>query len=114
MAAIPTRTDAQRATDLITGLSYRRARAAIKRHLAAGDVDLDAVLAGGHRGVGDPILGRIPIGETLLALPAWGPIKVHRLLTALTIPPDTHLDRLTAANVEALARAVHDRQVSAR
>ena len=106
MAQPPTRTDAERATALVQALSARKAAARIKKALAAGDVDLYSVLAAGHRGVGDRVLGHLEIRPTLLALPVWGPVKVDRLLRDVGVPGHRHLDELTADQVDAINLAV--------
>lgn len=86
-----------------------RARARVLARLRDGTLDLDAVLAVGHRAIGDPVLGRLRIGRVLEALPRWGAVKVTALLEQLKVDPKTHLDRLSQPVCDAILQAVADR-----
>ena len=96
MTTPPVRTPEERAASLVTARKNRTARAEIKRNLKAGDLDISALLDVGQRGTGDPIIGRMEIGQVLRAVPAWGPVKAMRLLSALNVDPARHVDTLSA------------------
>jgi hypothetical protein len=108
----PPRTDAELAAAAAVGLSYRRSRSAIKAAIHAGTISLEGVLEAGHHGVGDHVLGRMEIRHALDACPAWGPVKVAKLLERVGVHPKTHLDELTAAQRAAIADAVAAQQAA--
>jgi hypothetical protein len=87
-------------------LRTRQHRAHVKQSLREGKVTVREVLNMGANGVGDPIIGRMPIRSVLLATPKWGPVKTDRLLYLLGVPGDKHLDKLTEKVRNSIADAV--------
>lgn len=105
MTTPPVRTPEQRTADLELARRSRSARAQIKRQLQAGSLALSDVIGVGHRGVGDPIIGRLKIGQVLRAVPDWGPVRTARLLQAVGIDGDRHLDTISGAVLDEILNA---------
>ena len=106
---IPERTPEQRHAALVLALETRRARAEVKARVADGTLAFADVLEEGRYGAGDEagdhkrVVGRIEVGELLLAVPRIGPVHAAEILVAAgEIPFDQRLDTLNAEQRGAL------------
>lgn len=104
---VPTRTPEQRLEALAAGRTLVQARAAVKKAIHAGDLDVGTVLDAGHRMSGDTVMARLEVYAVVNAERGWGPVKTSRLLEGLGIKPDTHLAQLSQADVDNIVSAVY-------
>lgn len=99
----PANSPQERTAALQAALAAREQRAAIKAAIAAGTQDVGSVLDAGHRGQGDPIHGRLQVGDVVLAINGIGPVKGAEVLAEAGITnAEEHLDELSAEQVSAL------------
>lgn len=86
--SLPPLDDADRARARDRALAARRVRAEWKARLAAGEADLDGLLAAS---VDEPALAGMRVTEALGALPGVGPRGVERILETCGIAPSRRL-----------------------
>jgi len=104
-------TPEERQAALAAALKARQARHQLKADIAAGKRSVSEVLEAGKRGADDRpddhgwrLAGHLEVGDLLLAVKGVGPQKAAKLLARAGIANDhTHLDRLSAAQREALS-----------
>lgn len=106
MTTPPVRTPEQRTESLAEGRRIVEARATIKRQLKAGDISIADIIDIGDRGVGDPVIGRMRIGQVLRAVPRVGNVRSARLLEQIGVDAKTHLDDLRDEHRAAIIAAL--------
>lgn len=90
-------------------IAARRARAQVKKGVAAGDRLATAVLAAAQE---DPtgVEGRMRVSELLRAVPALGVVKTPRVMEQLGIAPSKRLGGLGRRQVEGLGAFLEERE----
>lgn len=105
--AVPVRTPEQRLEALAVGRNLVQARAAVKKAIHAGDLDVGTVLDAGHRMSGDNVMARLEVYAVVNAERGMGPIKTKKLLDSLGIKYDTHLAQLSQDDVDQITSALN-------
>lgn len=95
--AVPERSLEQRRSALALANTIRTHRAALKRQLAAGEVQWDSLLA-------DPLCNSMKSIDVLLALPKVGRVKAYRALSRCGVSPSKTLSGLTDRQLGELKR----------
>lgn len=90
--ALPNLSDAERRAALEKAAKARQARAELKRKLKTGSVSLKEVLANS----GDPIVGRMKVGNLLESLPGVGKARATKKMNELEISPTRRVQGLGA------------------
>lgn len=84
-------------------LQARRERAAIKRGLRDGVVDVAEVLS---RREEDPAVGRMRVVDLVEAMPGLGPVRAAHVMESCAIAPSRRLRGLGERQASALVRAL--------
>lgn len=90
--ALPNLSDAERRAALEKAAKARQARAELKKKLKTGSVSLKEVLAKS----GDPIVGRMKVGNLLESLPGVGKARATKKMNELEISPTRRVQGLGA------------------
>ena len=98
--ALPNLSDEERRAALKKAAESRQKRAALKKQLKAGDVDLKQVLAR----EGDPIVGRMKVGNLLESLPGVGKARAQKKMEDLKISPTRRVQGLGSNQKENLLK----------
>jgi len=91
---IPTRSAAQRRQALARAVEARRARAAMKARVRAGEVSVREVIAIAHQDQlsgDDEHVASMRVQDLLEALPSVGKVRARRLMEDLDIAPSRRL-----------------------
>jgi len=98
--ALPNLSDEERRAALKKAAEARQKRAALKKQLKNGQVDLKQVLAR----EGDPIVGRMKVGNLLESLPGVGKARAHKKMEDLKISPTRRVQGLGSNQKENLLK----------
>lgn len=116
MSPVPKRTPEERQQALTQALEARKARAEFKHEIAAGSRSATNTLDEGHRGATDElgqharIIGRMEVGDVLLAVEGIGPVKAGEMLADAGIADgEERLDQLNAKQVAKLKESLAGR-----
>lgn len=101
--AVPERTPDQRMTALRHANEIRCWRSQFKRDVAAGKVDVPALLAEPL----DPWLDTMKVDALLISIPKYGRVKVNRLLKSCAVSPSKTLGGLTRRQRLDLVRGLY-------
>ncbi len=88
--ALPNLTDEERRAALKKAAESRQKRAELKKELKNGDVSLQEVLGR----AGDPIVGRMKVGNLLESLPGVGKARATKKMEDLKISPTRRVQGL--------------------
>jgi len=88
--ALPNLSDAERRAALEKAAKARQARAELKRKLKSGSVSLKEILGKS----GDPIVGRMKVGNLLESLPGVGKARASKKMNELEISPTRRVQGL--------------------
>ncbi len=88
--ALPKLSDAERRAALKKAAAARQARAELKKKLKSGSVQLKELLSRS----GDPIVGRMKVGNLLESLPGVGKARASKKMKELDISPTRRVQGL--------------------
>ena len=88
--ALPNLSDAERRAALKKAAAARQARAELKRKLKSGGITLKELL----NTSGDPIVGRMKVGNMLESLPGVGKARATKKMKELDISPTRRVQGL--------------------
>ena len=98
--ALPNLSDEERRAALKKAAEARQKRAALKKQLKAGEVNLKQVL----RRTDDPIVGRMKVGNLLESLPGVGKARAVKKMEDLKISPTRRVQGLGSNQKENLLK----------
>ena len=90
--ALPNLSDEERRAALKKAAEARQARAELKKNLKSGSVSLNELL----KRSGDPIVGRMKVGNLLESLPGVGKARATKKMEELDISPTRRVQGLGA------------------